>query len=243
MDNFWSPSSSSQSPSVCVTLCVCPTQGPIHRRSWDHHAPWTASPPHRPRGTFPPAQHNAELVSTRSQTLAISQIAVLKKSLRSKMLVNKSLLLLWFTTFLRTLRANFSTLLRLWGTADMVEPVPFRGRPASPQSVRGGGQHFTWQQKSREKYNAWLFIKAGKGSSERPEKCPKHVREPSSVRLWQRGGEGSQGPLGRRFCGQGRARRAGWAVRWARPCVPSLNSSKRLTFCTLRFTSPAKGKT
>lgn len=56
--------------------------------------------------------------------LAISQITVLKKSLQSKVLVNKSLLLLWFTAFLRTLRADFSTLSWLWGTADTVEPVP-----------------------------------------------------------------------------------------------------------------------
>lgn len=123
---------------LCVPECVCPTQDPIHGSSWDHQAPWTVSPPHQPKGTFPKPEHSNELVSTGSQTLAIIlQITGLEKSLWSKMLVNKSLLLLWFTTFLRTLGVNFSTLLQLWGTADTVEPVSSRRQPWSPQSVLG----------------------------------------------------------------------------------------------------------
>lgn len=240
MDNFCSPSSSSKSPSACVTLCarVCMS----HTRSYPREEP---GPSHSmdsvlttpAKGTFLPAEHSAELVSTGNQTLAISQITVLKKSLRGEMLVNKSLLLIWFTTFLRTLRANFSTLLRLWGTADTVEPVPSCGWPASPQSARGCGWHFTWRRRSGEKHNVWLFVKAGKGSSERPEKAPKHVRKPSSVsragaaKAVAEGGEGSQALLGRRagwFCGQGRA---GWAARRAWSWVPSVSSSERLMFC------------
>ena len=124
--------------------------------------------------------------------LSISQITVLKKSLRSETLVNKSLLLLWFTTFLRTLRANFSTLLRLWGTADTVEPVPFRGWPASPQSVWSCKRHFMWQWWSGQKYEVWQCVKAGKGCSERPKKGPKHVWGAvlCELRLWHWGGEG-----------------------------------------------------
>lgn len=62
---------------LCVCASVCPRQDPIHRRSWDNCAPWTVSPPHQPRGTFPATNHSAELVSNRSQTMSISQITVL----------------------------------------------------------------------------------------------------------------------------------------------------------------------
>lgn len=80
---------------LCVSECVCPTQDPIHGSCWDHHAPWTVSPPHQPKGTFPKPEHSDELISAGSQTLSIIlQITGLKKSLWSKMLVNKSLLLL-----------------------------------------------------------------------------------------------------------------------------------------------------
>lgn len=135
------------------------------------------------------------------------------------MLVNKCLLFLWFTTFLRIWRPNFSTLLRLWGTADTVEPVPSCGRPASPECVRlrtafhvaaetrGKAQHPTVHQ-GRDR----ILGEASQG--------PKHAQELSCVsaaKAVAAGKEGGQALLGRQagqFCGQGRARRAGWA--WPR---------------------------
>lgn len=38
---------------------------------------------------------------------------------------------------------------------------------ASPKSLRGCGLNFKWKQRLKEKYNVWLFIRAGKGSSGR----------------------------------------------------------------------------
>lgn len=162
------------------------------------------------------------------------------------MLVNKSLLLLWFTAFLRTLRADFSTLLWLWGTADTVEPAPSCKRPPKAWEAAGSilcgsrcpGKNTTWDCSSRRGRDAqkglirvqstfgtvlWEPLRSGPGCGE--------GRQPSAAGQAGRAGAGREGKgeAGRLGCETGLASGSLGELQPAShvPCAPAFLSHGR----------------